>query len=805
MQWTSVTHLTESVGPRAGVPAALLAIALLAWPALTLTAGAAPEAPLALQVSSQGRFGDQAPLLERTSPLGTATLVIEPRSADGAHCVADLMIESQGARARLCRQEASEFLISDVGYLVLIDGPDAEALPSVLRVVDFSGAEVWRAAAVGLTDPQLAPDGAYLAYRTRGGLVQLDLRAQRAWFYPHAAIFALGADGLLAGLAGGAGAAGPADGAGAAGLAGGAGAAGPADEAGAAGPADGAGAGDWNLFIGRGGEVVNTFSLRAPLPLRMVISPGAEHAFILDRQTLQRVSLRDGASVPLLSAPPGARLRDLRLHGEALAVGIRHPRDRGWAGEIALVSPDGELLGRRWGAHDARPTHAPAVDPADGGPRPPARGQDPGDRSLPWPFFPAQGHPIGNTYGEYQNYGGAGYTHPGVDLFGAPWQAVYAVHSGQVKAVLTTSGQWHWRVAVADTAGAGYSTGYLYAHLAQASIAVDVGDIVTAGQYLGDLVEWPSYDFTHLHFARIRDSGAQWYGSWICTDNPHLDFTGQIDLDSPVFEPAYGSNWFAFCANQTSTYLDPLALHGEVDIIAHVGDLIESDWVCTVQEIRYSIYPTGHPSLPVVDDKLAVYFDMWTDYYAGGPQDPLLVQLLYKRDSVCRTEGNYEQREFFHIITNSDGNQVYESSDLWEAWDTSQCPDTDYVVEVTAWDVVGNSATVAMPVRVSNGGLASVGAQAGPHLVPTRWRPGAAGGVIEIAFQTAQAGHVDLALHDVLGRRIARLIDGVLPAGSHSVVWNGLDAGGRRPESGAYFLRLSAPDGGDRRKIMVTR
>jgi len=776
MRWTAVSGWIASVWPRAGVLAALCAIAT--FQAATLPAGADAGQPAALTLNAQGRFCDQLPLLERISPMGTATLSIEPRSADGSHCVADLTIAARGVRARLLRQEASEFLISDVGCLVLIDGPDAVNPPSTLRGLDFAGTELWRVTAAGVVNAQLAPDGAYLAYRTHTGLVQLDLCTGRSWSYPSSQLFAQGPDGLLAGLA----------------------AAPPTDPLGAERPAGVASESEWELFLGRGGHVVSTFVVRAMAPLRMVLSPSAEYAFILDRATLQRVSLHDGTRAELFAAPPGARLRDLRAHGNDLAVGMRHPRGGGWAGELALVSPGGELLERRWGPQDLR-----AADPAYWVPAGDAPGRDTNDRSLPWPFLPAQGHPIGNTYGEYQNYGGSGYTHPGVDFFGAPNQAVYAVHSGEVKAVLTTSGQWHWRVAVADTAGSGISTGYLYAHLAEQSIAVDVGDLVTEGQYLGDLVEWPSYDFTHLHFARIRDSGAQWYGSWLCTDNPHLDFTGQVDPDPPAFEPAYGSNWFAFCTNETSTYLDPLALHGEVDIIAHVGDLIESDWVCTVQEIRYSIYPTGHPSLPVVDDKLAVYYDMWTDMYMGGPQDPLLVQLLYKRDGVCRTEGDYEHREFYHIITNSDGNQIYESSDLWEAWDTSQCPDTEYIVEVTAWDVVGNSSTVAMPVRVSNGGLASVDADNAARLIPTRWQPNLSDGTIEIAFQTTQTGHVDLAVHDVLGRRVSQVVDGELPAGSHSVIWNGRDAGGRTVTSGAYFLRLSAPQGDDRRRILLAR
>jgi murein DD-endopeptidase MepM/ murein hydrolase activator NlpD len=728
--------------------------------------------PVLIGVNAQGRFCDGIPRLERRSPLGTATLEIAPVAADAGRCMADLSIVSHGIRSRLWRQEAREFLISDVDRVILIAGPDAEGPPPVVRVLDFTGAELWHATAPGLSDPRLSPDGASLAYRTPESLVQLDLRTLRAHSYPRGYLFALGPAGLLAGLA-----------------------AAPSVD-----PVGSTDEGSWDLFIGRDGQVLDTYHLRALTPLRMVFSPDAQAVYILDRETLQCVSRRDGARTQLLSAPLGARLRDLRVHGDALAVGIRHERGDGWAGEIALISPAGVVLSRQWGTEDGRACGSASRAAAASG-----SAEDAGSRILPWPFTPAQGHPIGNTYGEYQNYGGAGYLHPGIDLFGAPGQAVHAVHAGQVKAVLTTGGDWYWRVATADTVTSGYSTGYLYAHLEQQSIAVDVGDMVTAGQYLGELVEWPIYDFTHCHFARIRDVGMQWYGSWLTPDNPHLDFTGHADPDPPIFESAHGSDWLAFCTNQTSTYLNPMALHGEVDIIAHVSDPIGTPWNCSVREIRYSIYPTGHPSLPVVDDKLAVYFDMWSDMYAGGSHDPFLVELLYKRDGVCQTQGDYDYREFYHIITNSDGNQVYENSDLWEAWDTSLVPDTEYIVEVTAWDVAGNSATVSMPVRVSNGGTASVAAGEGPWLAPIRWQAGLPGAAVEIAFQTARAGYVDLSVHDVLGRRIAHVVDGELAAGSHAVTWNGRDAAGHSVAPGAYFLHLITPSGKGSRKIAVVR
>ncbi len=196
------------------------------------------------------------------------------------------------------------------------------------------------------------------------------------------------------------------------------------------------------------------------------------------------------------------------------------------------------------------------------------------------------------------------------------------------------------RVAVSNNSGSGTSEGYLYAHLDQASIAVSVGDQVAAGQYLGDLVEWPTHGFTHIHFARIEDSGTQWYGDWLCTGNPHLELDNLGETQIPVFEPTQGSQPFAFCDNETDNYQDPASLTGPVDIVVHVGDRIDGNWVCTVQSITYSIYPVGNPMAAVIKDKLAVDYDMPLDTYQSGPVDPFLVALLFQQDAVCQPDGD---------------------------------------------------------------------------------------------------------------------------------------------------------------------
>jgi hypothetical protein len=72
--------------------------------------------------------------------------------------------------------------------------------------------------------------------------------------------------------------------------------------------------------------------------------------------------------------------------------------------------------------------------------------------------------------------------------------------------------------------------------------------------------------------------------------------------------------------------------------------------------------------------------------------------------------------------------------------------------------------------------------------------------VATIRFGVVNEGIVDLAVYDVAGRLVARLVHESMPAGNHDVTW---DAGG--VASGVYFARLTTPDGTFTRKLVVTK
>jgi hypothetical protein len=74
-----------------------------------------------------------------------------------------------------------------------------------------------------------------------------------------------------------------------------------------------------------------------------------------------------------------------------------------------------------------------------------------------------------------------------------------------------------------------------------------------------------------------------------------------------------------------------------------------------------------------------------------------------------------------------------------------------------------------------------------------------------IRFALSEAGHVRLTVYDVLGRRVASLIDQPLAAGPHAVQWDGRNANGAPVASGVYWSRLEALGGMASRRMMLLK
>ena len=62
-----------------------------------------------------------------------------------------------------------------------------------------------------------------------------------------------------------------------------------------------------------------------------------------------------------------------------------------------------------------------------------------------------------------------------------------------------------------------------------------------------------------------------------------------------------------------------------------------------------------------------------------------------------------------------------------------------------------------------------------------------------------------LDVFDIRGRRVVALMDAVVDAGRHEIVWSGEDADRRAVASGVYFVRLQTPRGEHHERVALVR
>ncbi len=74
-----------------------------------------------------------------------------------------------------------------------------------------------------------------------------------------------------------------------------------------------------------------------------------------------------------------------------------------------------------------------------------------------------------------------------------------------------------------------------------------------------------------------------------------------------------------------------------------------------------------------------------------------------------------------------------------------------------------------------------------------------------IVFETSRPGPVVMTVHDVRGRRVRDLLQQNLPAGRHTITWDGRDTRGQSVASGLYFCKLKAGQVEQLHKMMLVR
>lgn len=262
----------------------------------------------------------------------------------------------------------------------------------------------------------------------------------------------------------------------------------------------------------------------------------------------------------------------------------------------------------------------------------------------------------------------------------------------------------------------------------------------------------------------------------------HIDTLRQIDLTGwPTMSHGAGDH-LGYAYNNTE----------EIGVLfdAHRG-------TCHVQ--NWPLFPRGRICLATEEAAglvhgYSVNTGAWSSLEVAAP-----CQVgSWPRDLVGLFRQNYTN--VFHAFDGSDGTWVtLETAGYYQSQNTGERT----ACVVTSWNAyaLGTGIMAATEPDPQQPDVPSAVARSALTAVyPNPCNPRT-----DIVFELADRQPVRLCLHDLRGRRVRMLQDGVLPRGSHRCAWDGHDDAGRAVASGVYLVRLTTEDRIDSRKLLLAR
>ncbi len=159
---------------------------------------------------------------------------------------------------------------------------------------------------------------------------------------------------------------------------------------------------------------------------------------------------------------------------------------------------------------------------------------------------------------------------------------------------------------------------------------------------------------------------------------------------------------------------------------------------------------------------------------------------------VCLQKGNWQTGEVYAVGTTNASGQVT----------LAVTPTTNGTMNVTVWAHDYNSYQGSITVN-----LVGIEGEQGDVMVSSMGlpTPSPASSSAMIGIVMGDLGHARLSVFDVTGRIVARLVDGPLAAGEHSLTWDLVAADGSSVPSGIYTIRFEAPGFTAARNLVVLR
>ena len=149
---------------------------------------------------------------------------------------------------------------------------------------------------------------------------------------------------------------------------------------------------------------------------------------------------------------------------------------------------------------------------------------------------------------------------------------------------------------------------------------------------------------------------------------------------------------------------------------------------------------------------------------------------------------------------------TYSSGSSVSHWDVSATP--DLLMEPALSNSLSSNPDLAFALFADIGwfqGFAGVPGGAAPVTRLGSSVPNPAADAATIHYTLAREQRVEISIFDPGGRLVTRLVEGRMPAGEHSVRWDGTDRSGRAAPPGVYLYRLQSSQGSEARHLVRVR
>ena len=220
--------------------------------------------------------------------------------------------------------------------------------------------------------------------------------------------------------------------------------------------------------------------------------------------------------------------------------------------------------------------------------------------------------------------------------------------------------------------------------------------------------------------------------------------------------------------------------------------------------IQWSVYlSTTHTTTPSVWFASQPDSGYSVDNIAPGvPGEFRVNHDYYDGTSLAWAESPAEDFEYFRVYRGESedfavGPETLVHETAATGWMDAE-GEVGHFYKLTALDHAGNESDPASPEQITGSDEAAPRVFALHQNSPNPFNP-----TTTIRFDLPSAGKVHLEIFDVMGRRVATLLDKRLEAGQHGATWQGKSDTGIPVSSGMYFYRLSAPGFSEARKMLL--